>query len=330
MSIDELWVGQNLPGYRGEQLVAHIKLNQSRAEENRGVAGVRHLTGALMDELIDNKFFLKSDISRRKLAECLGVCEGALTDALWAWNKQKMTFAEFVQGRFQAKYNRPFPALCADSAADAVLDPEAKAFVRDTKLADGGSIKVLQSLRPFWLRWKCFAEGGGCLLPVDWDILAWLLYPQTGPNTKKIARSVRPAWSGPCRQPPGSTPGPQRSSTQLESDDQRAAVAAPVTRAPELVTQAEALGSSSGSAGWRSSSSESDDLDERAGAASSTRARAARCIGAREHAPRPKRICCCIAAAALTVERHSGGSPLLPESGCRRRFWPPPVFLPQP
>jgi hypothetical protein len=327
MSIDELWVGQNLPGYRGEQLGAYINSNQSRAEENRGVTGVRHLPGALMDEIIDNKFFLKSDISRRKLAECLGVGEGALMDALWSWNKQKMEFALYLQGRFQAKYNRSFAALFA---ADAVLDPEAIAFIRDTKLSNGGSIKNLHGLRPFWLRWKRFAEGGGCLLPVDWDILAWLLYPKTGPNTKAIVRSSRPAWSGACRQPPGSTPGPQRSSTQLESDDQRAAVAAPVTRAPELVTQAEALGSSSGSAGWRSSSSESDDLDERAGAASSTRARAARCIGAREHAPRPKRICCCIAAAALTVERHSGGSPLLPESGCRRRFWPPPVFLPQP
>ena len=279
-----------------------------------------------MDELIDNHFFNKSDINRRVLAEALGVNEGTLVDSLWSWNKQKMEFAEFIKEEFQDEHNRPFPGLVS---ADASLGPEAKAFLREIKLPDcaGGSI---HALRPFWPRWKCFAEEGGCLLPVDWDSLACLLFPQNGPDTKAINRCPRPAWSGACRQPPGSTPGPQRSSTQLESDDQRAAVAAPVTRAPELVTQAEALGSSSGSAGWRSSSSESDDLDERAGAASSTRARAARCIGAREHAPRPKRICCCIAAAALTVERHSGGSPLLPESGCRRRFWPPPVFLPQP
>ena len=157
MSIDELWVGQNLPGYRGEQLGAYINSNQSRAEENRGVTGVRHLPGALMDEIIDNKFFLKSDISRRNLAECLGVGEGALMDALWSWNKQKMEFAAFIQGRFQAKHNRPFPALVS---ANAALDPETKAFIRDAKLPDCASGGMI-ALRPFWPRWKCFAEGGG-------------------------------------------------------------------------------------------------------------------------------------------------------------------------
>ena len=316
MSFDERWVNQNFPRYRGEHLLAQIKFSQSQPVENRGA---RLLTGAFMDELIDNHFFNKSDINRRVLAEALGVKEGVLVASLWSWNKQKMEFAEFIKEEFQDEHNRPFPGLVS---ADASLGPEAKAFIRDIKLPDcaGGSI---HALRPFWPRWKCFAEEGGCLLPVDWDSLACLLFPQNGPYTKAINRCPRPAWSGACRQPPGSTPGPQRSS--LES----AAAAAPVTRAPELVTQAGALGSSSGGG---SSSSESDE-DERAVAATkglplSTRARAARCIGAREHAPRPKRICCCIAAAALTVERHSGDSPLLPESGCRRRPSPPPVFLP--
>ena len=113
--------------------------------------------GSVNGELIDNKFSLKSDISRRKLAEGLGVREGALMDALWSWNKQKREFAAFIQGRFHAKHNRPFPALVS---ADAALDPETKAFIRDAKLPDCASGGMI-ALRPFWPRWKCFAEGGG-------------------------------------------------------------------------------------------------------------------------------------------------------------------------
>ena len=154
MSFDERWVNQNFPRYRGEHLLAQIKFSQSQPVENRGA---RLLTGAFMDELIDNHFFNKSDINRRVLAEALGVNEGVLVASLWSWNKQKMEFAAFIQGRFQAKHNRPFPALVS---ADAALDPETKAFIRDAKLPDCASGGMI-ALRPFWPRWKCFAEGGG-------------------------------------------------------------------------------------------------------------------------------------------------------------------------